>query len=67
MARKQKQVDALTELLTAAPLETARDLLVRLAATRPDARRECFDYLKKHVFLSDSRKKQSEGEILLAL
>ena len=67
MARKQKQVDALAELLTATPPETVVDLLVRLAATRPDVRRECFDYLKKHVALSDSRKKQSEGEILLAL
>lgn len=67
MARKQKQVGTLAELLTATPPETVVDLLVRLAATRPDVRRECFDYLKKHVALSDSRKKQSEGEILQAL
>ncbi len=67
MARKQTQVDALAELLAAAPSKILADLLIRLAATRPDVRRECFDYLKKHVPLSESRKNQSEGEISLAL
>ena len=67
MARKQKQSDTLVELLAAAPSKILADLLIRLAATRPDVRRECFDYLKKHVPLSESRKNQSEGEILLAL
>ncbi|MEN8178767.1 MAG: hypothetical protein ABFS39_09115 [Pseudomonadota bacterium] len=66
MTRKQKR-DALAELLATASSQVLADLLVRLAATRPDVRRECFDYLKKHVSLSDSRKNQSEGEILLAL
>ena len=66
MARKQKQVDVLRELLAAAPPQVLTDLLAGLAATRPDIRRECFAYLKKHVLLSVDRK-QSEGEILLAL
>jgi len=67
MARKQKQADALLELLAAAPSRILADLLAKLAATRPDIRRECFDYLKKHVSLSIEQKQQSEGEILLAL
>jgi hypothetical protein len=54
-------------MLATAPSRTLTDLLVRLATTRPDVRRECFDYLKKHVPLSDSQQNQSEGEVLLAL
>lgn len=38
-----------------------------MAATRPDIRRECFDYLKKHATLTPSQQQQSEGEKLLAL
>ena len=67
MPRKKKQDDALAALLEAAPSRIVMDLLVRLAATRPDVRRECFNYLKKHVTLSARQKKQSEGEVLLAL
>jgi len=67
MTRKPKQVDTLAELLAITPSGVLADLLVKLAATRPDVRRECFDYLKKHVPLSAERKQQSEGEILLAL
>lgn len=67
MVRKKTQVDALAELLAAAPSKILADLLVRLSASRPDVRRECLDYLKKHLSLSDSRKNLSEGEILLAL
>ena len=66
MPRKKKQDDVLTTLLEAAPPRTVLELVVRLAATRPDVRRECFDYLKKHVTLSAQQKKQSAGEILLA-
>lgn len=66
MAKKRKQDDPQAALLATASPGPLADLLVRLAATRPDVRRECFDYLKKHVPLSDSRQKQSEGEILLA-
>jgi len=67
MTRKNKQDDALAALLHAAPASTLSELVIRLAATRADVRRECFDYLKKHVHLSARQKKQSEGEILLAL
>lgn len=67
MARKQTQDDALAELLATAPSKILVDLLIRLAATRPDVRRECLDYLSKHIPLSNKRKNQSEGEIVLAL
>jgi len=64
---KRKQPDALAALLKAAPSRTVKELLVKLAATRPDIRRECFEYLKKHAPLSARQQKQSEGEVLLAL
>lgn len=67
MARKRKQDDPLAALLETAPKAKLVDLLVRVAATRPDVRRECLDYLNRHTALSPSRKKQSEGEKLLAL
>lgn len=67
MPRKQKLHDALATLLEAAPAKTLSDLVIRLASTRPDVRRECFDFLKKHISLSAQQKKQSDGEVLLAL
>lgn len=67
MARKRKQNDPLATLLETAPKTKLVDLLVRVAGTRPDVRRECLDYLNRHTALSPSRKKQSEGEKLLAL
>jgi len=66
MARKRKPDDPLVALLASAPHRVLADILVRIAATRPDVRRECFDYLKKHVPLSNSQQKQSDGEVLLA-
>jgi hypothetical protein len=66
MARKRKPDDPLVALLATAPPRVLADLLVRLAAARSDVRRECFDFLKKHVPLSSSQHKQSDGEVLLA-
>lgn len=67
MSRKRKPDDPLAPFLAAAPKARLVDLLVRVATTRPAVRRECLDYLNKHTALSPSRKKQSEGEKLLAL
>lgn len=67
MAIKRKQNDPLTALLETAPKAKLVDLLVRVAATRPAVRRECFDYLKKHATLTPSQQQQSEGEKLRAL
>jgi hypothetical protein len=66
LARRRKQDDPLAALLATAPPSTLADFLVRLAAARSDVRRECFDYLNKHVPLSNSQQKQSAGEVLLA-
>jgi hypothetical protein len=64
---KHKQDDPLSALLETAPKAKLVDLIVRVASSRPDVRRECLDYLNRHTALSPSRKKQSEGEKLLAL
>jgi hypothetical protein len=66
MAGKRNQDDPLAALLETTPKAKLVDLLVRVAATRPAVRRECLDYLNLHTALSPSRKKQSEGEKLLA-
>src|SRR5208283_1160664 len=67
MARKKKPADPLNELLEAAKLETLINLVAHLANSRPDMRRECFDYLKTHVKLNTEQKIRSEGEIAMAL
>lgn len=67
MAIKRKQDDPLAALMKAATKEGLVDLLVRVAATRPAVRRECFDYLKQHATLTPNQQQQSEGEKLLAL
>ena len=67
MAKKKKRQDPLAALLTAASSEALTDLIVRLVSSRPDVRRECFEYLKKHASLSLEQKKRSEGEAVLAL
>jgi hypothetical protein len=67
MAGKRKQDDPLAALLETAPKAKLVDLIVRVASSRPDVRRECLDYLNRHTALSPSRKKQSESEKLLAL
>jgi hypothetical protein len=67
MAKKHKQDDPLATLLKTASKAKLVDLIVRVAASRPTVRRECLDYLNRHIALSPSRKNQSEGEKLLAL
>ncbi|MCW8919616.1 MAG: hypothetical protein OQL08_12495 [Gammaproteobacteria bacterium] len=67
MVKKRKQNNPLATLLETAPKAKLVDLLVRVAGTRPDVRRECLDYLNRHTALSPGRKKQSEGEKLLTL
>jgi len=67
MAKKPNRDDPLAILLANASQGTLTELLIRLARARPDVRRECFDYLKKHTALSPGQQRQSEGERLLAL
>lgn len=67
MGKKVKQKDALDELLSAASPEVLRELIPRLTVFRPDVRRECLDYLKGRVAVSETLAQKSEGEIVLAL
>jgi hypothetical protein len=67
MARKRKDTDPLDDLLETAKPATLRDLVSHLSNFSPEMRRECFDYLKKHVTLTAEQKIRSEGEIAMAL
>lgn len=67
MAKKREQDDPLLALLETLSKAQLLDLLVHVSRTRPAVRRECLDYLNRHTVLSPRRKKQSEGEKLLAL
>ncbi len=67
MARKKKPTDPLNDLLEAAKPEALIELITHLANSRPDMRRECFDYLQRHVNLSAEQQISSEGEIAMAL
>jgi hypothetical protein len=67
VVKRHKQDDLLATLLKTVSKAKLVDLLVRVASTRPAVRHECLAYLSRHTALSPSRKKQSEGEKLLAL
>lgn len=67
MAKKPTQGDALTELLSAASHKIISKLIVELATKSPDVRRECFDFLKSQVSVSEALVQRSEGEAVLAL
>ena len=67
MAKKRKQDEPLRALLERLSKAQLLDLLVHVSRTRPTVRSECLDYLNKYVALSPGRRKQSEGEKLLAL
>src|SRR3990172_11322710 len=67
MTKTKKRQDPLDDLLSAASPKVLAGLIVRLTSSRPDVRRECLEYLKKHASLSPEQKKRSEGEAVLAL
>ena len=67
MDKNKIELDPLVELLEATKPELLIKLITELALYRPDVRRECFDYLKKHITLTTAQKSRSEGEIILAL
>lgn len=67
MTKKPKEGDALTELLSAASHKVLSQLIVELATEFPDVRRECFDFLKSQVSVSEALVQRSEGEAVLAL
>ena len=67
MAKKPKNGDALAELLSAASPKILSKLILKLATEFPNIRRECFDFLKTQVSVSEALVKRSEGEAVLAL
>ncbi len=67
MTKKSKTGDALTELLSAASHKVLSKLILELATEFPDVRRECFDFLKSQVSVSEGLVQRSEGEAVLAL
>lgn len=67
MAKKKKPADPLADLLAAARPEVLIHLVTELAEHRPDVRRKCFEYLKKHVSLTAEQQSRSEEEIVMAL
>lgn len=60
MAKKPKKTDVLAELLAVASSRVLTDLILKLAAGRPDVRRECLDFLKTHVSVSKALETRSE-------
>jgi hypothetical protein len=67
MAKKPKKGDALAELLSAASPKVLSKLILKLATKFPNIRRECFDFLKTQVSVSEALVERSEGEAVLAL
>jgi hypothetical protein len=55
------------ELLAVASHQVLSDLILELAAERPDVRRKCFDFLKSNDSVSQALANRSEGEIIMAL
>lgn len=67
MTRKPQKGDALAELLSAASHKVLSKLVTKLATKSPEFRRECFDFLKAQVSVSEALVQRSEGEAVLAL
>ncbi len=51
MVKTRKQDDPLVALLETIPKAKLIDLLVRVSTSRPAVRRECLDYLNRHIAL----------------
>ena len=67
MERTREKGDALAELIKDASFEMLTDLVLELAARRPDVRRECIDFLMSRVPISEKIEERAEGEIVLTL
>ena len=65
--KTEKRKDPLDQLIKAATPDILGNLVKKLALTRPEIRRECFEFLKDHVTLSPDEKSVSSGETMLAL
>jgi hypothetical protein len=65
--RKNKGDDPLVRLVLAAERDVLAGLILELAGREAEARRKCFEYLKKHVALPPDESREAEGEALMAL
>lgn len=65
--KMKKRKDPLEQLIKAASPEVLGKLIKKLALSMPETRRECFEFLKKHVILTPEESAISEGEALSAL
>ena len=65
--RRKNRKDPLDQLIKAATSEVLGKLIKELALSRSETRRECFEFLKKHVTLTSEESAISEGEALFAL
>lgn len=65
--KKIKKQDPLRQLLEAADRQVLIDLIEDLAFMQSEVRRECFEYLKKHVKLAPGQKETADGEAIWAL
>ena len=65
--KKIKHQDPLRQLLQAAENKVLIDLIEDLAIMLPEVRRECFEYLKKHVKLSPVQQETAGGEEIFAI
>lgn len=65
--RRKNRKDPLDKLIKAATPEVLGKLIKELALSRPETRRECFEFLKKHVTLTSKESAISDGEALFAL
>src|SRR3989338_8449917 len=63
--KKSKATSRLTQLVRAADAAILGQLVERLAGTRPDVRRECLEFLQKHVVLASQA--DTEAAALFAL
>lgn len=59
--------DPLDQLIKAADPEILGKLIKELALTKPEIRRECFEFLKDHVTLTPDEKSVSSAEAMFAL
>ncbi len=65
--KKIKHQDPLRQMLEAAEPKVLIELIEDLAIMLPEVRRECFEYLKKHVKLSQEQKETAGGEEIFAI
>jgi hypothetical protein len=65
--KRNKVTSRLGELVRAADAGVLGQLVERLTATRPDVRRECLEFLQKHVVSAVQAKADTEAAALFAL